>query len=231
MSALHTGPMLGASLRRWMPAFVAVSTPPAEVGPALVSPPSLTALTAQVGVPIGYLGGVYSAGDAITVLPLFAIDGVGIPDEIGPTYTPVPGDAGRHLTITETATTGFGEDVVAVSRSVQVQAAAATAVPSAPTDVGAVPQAAGQVLVTWVLPESAADGTPLGGLTSLTLYHGSTAGQQQPGGTGTTAIALAANSTSRLVTGLPAGARYFAISATNGVGEGWTSYEVTAIAT
>ena len=229
MSALHTGPMLG--VRRWMPSFVAVSVPPAEVGPALVSPPSLAALTAQVGEPIGYLPGVYSAGDTITVLPQFAVDGLGIPDAAGPVYVPVPGDAGRHLTITETATTGYGDDVVAVSRSVQVMPAAATAVPSAPTNVDALPQAVGQVLVSWSLPETAADGTPLGTLTAVTLYHGLAAGQQQPGGAGTAALALAANATSRLVPGLPAGTRHFAVSATNAVGEGWTSYEVSATAT
>lgn len=231
MSALHTGPRRTAAMRRWMPAFISSSAPPSEVGPSVVSPPSLAALTAQVGVPIGYTGGVYSSGDAIMVLPQWAIDDIGVPDETGAFYTPVPGDVGKHLTLIEVATTGFGSDAVAVSRSVEVIAAAATAVPSSPTNVDAAAQAAGQVLVTWTLPTTAADGSPLGALTTLTLYHGSVAGQQGPGGSGTTAITVSSALTSRLVTGLSAGVHYFSVTASNSIGEGWGSQEVQATVT
>jgi hypothetical protein len=229
MNPFHLGSMRGGM--RFTPQFIPVAVAPAEVGPTLVSPPSLDALTAQVGVPVGYISGVYSAGDAITKLPQFAINGVGLPDEFGPTFTASPGQEGLHLTITEVVTTGYGEDLVAVSRSVQIMPALLTAVPSAPTEVAGAAGTAGQALITWALPLTAADGSMVGVVAALTLYHGPNPGQQFPGGTGTTAISLSSGTTNRLVTGLPAGTRYFAVSASNSMGEGWTSYEVSVTVT
>lgn len=231
MSAFHTGPMLGASLRRWMPSFVVASTPPAEVGPSLVSPPSLSASVARVGVPLGYVPGVYSAGDPIETLVQWLIDGAPVPGATGSTYTPALADSGKHVAIQEVATTGYGEDAVGESMALQVQAAIATAVPAAPTAVDAVPGSAGQIVVTWALPTSAADGSPVGTLTTLTLRHGATEGQQIPGGTGTVAVAVGAAAITYTITGLSAGVRYISVSASNAVGEGWTSPEVSATAT
>lgn len=217
-------PSIGVSRHRGMPMYpVGPSTPPAEVGPSLISPPSLSETTARVGVPIGYISGVYGAGDPITLLIQWLVDGVAVPGETEPTYTPRPTDDGKHVAVREVATTGFGEDVDALSMALQVQPAIVNPLPYSPTSVVATPGSAGQIDLAWALPT--------GTLTAIKVYHGPTEGEQYLGGTGTTAITLGAGVTAYTITGLSAGIRYISVSAVNSVGEGLPSAETSATAT
>ena len=226
-----SGPMHGACLRRWAPILVysALPTPP-ETGPALVTAPQLNGL-AIVGRSIGYTAGEFSASETITLSRQWVLDGADIDGETGATYTPIPTDVGKHLAMKEIASTGFGDDAVAWTMAAVVLAVPETAVPSSPTNVTAVAQAAGQILVSWTPPETAADGAPVGAITSLMIYHSATAGQARLGGTGALSVTVVPINNTWLLTNVDPGLRYVSVSAINAAGEGFESAEASATVT
>lgn len=110
---------------------------------------------------------------------------------------------------------------------------AALPAPSSPMFTAEGTSAAGQVTLNWLLPETLMDGTAVSTapLTSLTIYHNTTADGAAPGQAGVTTISgITATDVSRVVS-FAAATRYFAISATNANGEGSLSPAVKGIST
>lgn len=74
--------------------------------------------------------------------------------------------------------------------------------------------ATGQATTSWTPPTQNTDGSPLTNLASYKLYHATTAG----GVPSATPIVVTAPATSHVITGLPAGLRYYGIRAVNAAG-------------
>lgn len=228
---LSSGPKLGVAQRRWIPQYIPDAPPVApEAGPTLTSPPVLNGIAVE-GQVLTYTPGVYAATETLTVYIQWTVDGADIEGETGSTFIPRAQDVGLHIAVRETASTGFGLDCIAVSMASVCLATTPSAVPQAPTGVTASAPAAGQMLVSWTPPDNAADGTPLVPPITYTVYHSTTSGVNFPGGPGTTAVAIAPGNLSRLLTGLPAGTHYATVTATNTVGEGFESFEVSVTVT
>lgn len=114
-----------------------------------------------------------------------------------------------------------------------VLAAGSGAAPSSPMFTAEGTSGSGQVTLNWLLPETLMDGTDVSTypLTSLTIYHNTTADGAAPGQSGVTTISgITATDVSRVVS-FAAATRYFAISATNANGEGSLSPAVKGIST
>lgn len=109
---------------------------------------------------------------------------------------------------------------------ISVSGTSVGSVPNSPTFFTGAPGAAGQAVLAWDLPLRKVDGSALGALTAVTVYHGTTRGEQRPGGAGTP-VTLSASATGTTIIGLPAGLRYFTVTASDSVGTSRPSIEIS----
>lgn len=205
---------------------VAAVAPSFSVAPAIIGTP-------QVGVASAYTSGTFSGTPTPTSSQQWTLDAVDISGATGLTYTPVSGDAGHLLRVRQIATnTGGSANSTSASATVTAAAAGTGILPFAPNIESVVGGSAGQFIPTWTVPTQLANDTAiaLDPVTSMTVYHSATPGQNFPGGGGSTVNIPSPSTTTVTVSGQSSGTtRYVSISATNASGEGDVSNEVAIV--